>query len=90
MIEILEKSGNFMRQKKWEPCWEGGIPFPGLDRRVLLPTRYLTVRRDGGTPSRRMGYPPPIKKDGHTPFWLERMGVPPPPSRRMGIPPVRT
>ena len=28
MKKILEKSGNFVRGKKWEPWWEQNITFP--------------------------------------------------------------
>ena len=31
MTEILEKSGNFMRGKKWEPCYNEGVNFQGPD-----------------------------------------------------------
>ena len=34
MTEILEKSGNFMRGKKWEPCIQSAGVTPEMNLRI--------------------------------------------------------
>ena len=86
MKKILEKSGNFVRGKKWEPCSSDWFQVPSLggEGRTSVPGRgypgmgYPPARSGQGTPPGQDRVPPlQPGQDGVPP--ASRIGLPPPP-----------